>query len=125
MYGFVSGVSTFAGRPVAAGAKCVGRSLAVKAPSRAQTRGVVKMTWEGRVPPTTVLGIGKDIPGPVFLMASVICLFLGGYCVYQQNLNQLLTAATISPVYVVGSLLLPISWGCHVAAWIKFKNQKK
>eukprot|EP00871_Galdieria_phlegrea_P002022 jgi/Galph1/2820/GphlegSOOS_G1481.1 len=80
--------------------------------------------WSGKVPPSTVLGIGEKVPSPVYLLSSVICLILGSYCVYESNLFSPLTVNTINPWYVLGSLLVPYSWGLHVAGWIQLKNGK-
>lgn len=127
MYGFVNGVSGFAGARVGSAARCSQFSgVVVRKPVAVSSsrRSVISMAGKMIVPSTDVLGIGKDVPGSAFLMISVISLFLGGYCVYESNIANVLTAGNIKPLYVIGSLLLPISWGCHVAAWIKFKNEK-
>uniref|UniRef100_A0A7S2ZK14 Uncharacterized protein n=1 Tax=Rhodosorus marinus TaxID=101924 RepID=A0A7S2ZK14_9RHOD len=120
MYGFVTGLSVSGLR--AGSARCssfTGMRTAV--PARARSVGTVMMALP--TPPSpSVLGIGEKIPGAFFLMMSVLCLFMGGYSVAESNLFDPLTAGTVKPLYVLGSLLLPISWGCHVAAWIQFKN---
>ncbi|GJD06627.1 hypothetical protein Gasu2_10320 [Galdieria sulphuraria] len=53
-----------------------------------------------------------------------VCLLVGSYCVYESNLLSPLTVTTINPLYVLGSLLVPYSWGLHVAGWIQLKNGK-
>merc|ERR1711924_169425 len=44
------------------------------------------------------------------------------YCVSASQIASPLTAATVNPAYVAGSLCVPVSWGLHVAAWIQKKN---
>jgi len=81
-------------------------------------------SWTGKVPPSTVLGIGEKVPSAAYLISSVACLLIGSYCVYESNLLTPLTVSTINPLYVLGSLLVPYSWGLHVAGWIQLKNGK-
>ncbi|EME31473.1 uncharacterized protein Gasu_14300 [Galdieria sulphuraria] len=80
--------------------------------------------WTGKVPPSTVLGIGEKVPSAAYIISSVVCLLVGSYCVYESNLLSPLTVTTINPLYVLGSLLVPYSWGLHVAGWIQLKNGK-
>merc|ERR1719387_700257 len=56
-------------------------------------------TWWGDkdYPPSIVLGIGKDVPSSIF-------------------------GSTVNGFYVAGALLVPYSWGLHVAAWIQKQN---
>ena len=56
--------------------------------------------------------------GPV----SLICLLVGTYCTHESNIFHNLSAETVYPIFVLGSLLTPISWGLHVAAWIQKQN---
>ncbi|GJQ10295.1 hypothetical protein GpartN1_g2086.t1 [Galdieria partita] len=81
-------------------------------------------SWTGKVPPSTVLGIGEKVPSAAYVISSVICLLVGSYCVYESNLLSPLTVTSINPLFVLGSLLVPYSWGLHVAAWIQLKNGK-
>lgn len=67
--------------------------------------------WEGKHPPSEVLGLGKDVPSTLYILSSVIALLLGCYSVYKSNLAQPLTPETVNPQFIVGSLLAPISWG--------------
>lgn len=67
--------------------------------------------WEGKAPPSTVLGLGQDVPSTLYLLSSVIALGLGSYCVYMSNLVSPLTPQSVNPQFIVGSLLVPISWG--------------
>merc|ERR1712216_42922 len=62
--------------------------------------------------------------GPSSLLgpASGIFLAIGLYCVSASQIASPLTAATVNPAYVAGSLCVPVSWGLHVAAWIQKKN---
>lgn len=82
------------------------------------------MSWEGKYPPSDVLGFGKDVPSSLYLFSSVIALILGSYCVAQSNIFGTLSATTVNPQFVAGSLLVPISWGLHVAGWIQKENSK-
>lgn len=93
------------------------RVSAVKARRATVAPGVagarMDMSWEGH-PPSEVLGVGKDIPSSLFLFSSVIALALGSYCVAQSNIFSSLSADTVNPQFIVGSLLVPISWGLYV-----------
>ncbi|PXF45728.1 hypothetical protein BWQ96_04496 [Gracilariopsis chorda] len=80
--------------------------------------------WEGEYPPSEILGLGKDVPSSLFVFSSAIALLLGCYCVYQSNLINPLSSESVNPQFIVGSLLVPISWGLHVAGWIQGKNNK-
>ena len=79
--------------------------------------------WEG-TPPSSVLGIGEKIPSGVFGPLSLVALIVGSYCVHESNIFGQLSAETVYPAYVLGSALVPISWGMHVAAWIQKQNGK-
>ena len=83
-------------------------------------------TWWGDkdYPPSIVLGIGKDVPSNVFGITSGLALFIGVYCVAQSNLLNILSGSTVNGWYVAGSLLVPYSWGLHVASWIQKQNGK-
>jgi len=83
-------------------------------------------TWWGdkEYPPSIVLGIGKDVSSGVFGVTSGIALAVGLYCVAQSNLLNILSGSTVNGWYVAGSLLVPYSWGLHVASWIQKQNGK-
>ena len=83
-------------------------------------------TWWGdkEYPPSIVLGIGKNVPSNVFGITSGLALFIGLYCVAQSNLLNILSGSTVNGWYVAGSLLVPYSWGLHVASWIQKQNGK-
>lgn len=101
-------------------------SRKVSAPRRnvAVIRAEVDTAWEGKYPPSTVLGLGKDVPSPFYIFASFVALVVGGYCCSQSNLATPLTPETVRPDFILGSLLVPISWGLHVAGWIQRQNGK-
>jgi hypothetical protein len=80
--------------------------------------------WTGKAPPSSVLGVGEKIPSSLFGPLSLAALVVGTYCVHESNIFGVLSATTVNPQYVVGSLLVPISWGMHVAAWIQKQNGK-
>lgn len=82
--------------------------------------------WWGdkEYPPSIVLGIGKDVGSTVFGVTSGIALLVGMYCVAQSNLLNILSGSTVNGWYVAGSLLVPYSWGLHVASWIQKQNGK-
>jgi len=83
------------------------------------------MWWgDKEFPPSKVLGIGKDVPSLVFGISSGIALGLGCWCVAQSNLLNILSGSTINGWLVLGSLLVPYSWGLHVASWIQKQNGK-
>eukprot|EP00900_Chrysochromulina_parva_P019598 jgi/Chrpa1/2763/Chrysochromulina_OHIO_Genome00014999-RA len=86
----------------------------------------VQDTWWGdkEYPPSTVLGIGKGVSSGVFGVTSAIALVVGLYCVAQSNLLNILSGSTVNGWYVAGSLLVPYSWGLHVASWIQKQNGK-
>eukprot|EP00187_Rhodella_violacea_P006096 CAMPEP_0174897478 /NCGR_PEP_ID=MMETSP0167-20121228/14223_1 /TAXON_ID=38298 /ORGANISM="Rhodella maculata, Strain CCMP736" /LENGTH=131 /DNA_ID=CAMNT_0016137483 /DNA_START=65 /DNA_END=460 /DNA_ORIENTATION=- len=102
----------------------VARPAARPATLPTTTRMVEDTFWEGGAPPSKVLGVGKNVPGALFLALSVVSLGAGGYCCAESNIFNALTPESVNPLFVAGSLLVPISWGCHVAAWIQFKNGK-
>jgi len=83
-------------------------------------------TWWGdkEYPPSIVLGIGKDVSSGVFGVTSGVALAVGLYCVAQSNLLNILSGSTVNGWYVAGSLLVPYSWGLHVASWIQKQNGK-
>jgi hypothetical protein len=80
--------------------------------------------WEGEAPPSSVLGVGEKIPSSLFGPLSLLALVAGTFCVHESNIFHQLSSTTVNPQYIVGSLLVPISWGMHVAAWIQKKNGK-
>lgn len=84
------------------------------------TKSQVKMStyWEDK-PSSAVLGVGEKIPSAVFGPLSLVALAAGTYSVHESNIFNQLSATSLNPLYVIGSLLVPISWGLHVAAWIQ------
>ena len=97
---------------------------------RAQAAPVMELetvdTWWGDkdYPDSVVLGIGKNVPSKVFGVTSGLALFIGLYCVAQSNLLNILSGSTVNGFYVAGALLVPYSWGLHVACWIQKQNGK-
>merc|ERR1719476_781090 len=81
----------------------------------------VQDTWWGDkdYPDSIVLGIGKDVPSNVYGITSGLALGIGAYCVAQSNLLNILSGSTVNGFYVFGALLVPYSWGLHVACWIQ------
>ena len=83
------------------------------------------MWWGDKdYPPSKVLGIGKDVPSFVLGIGSGIAFFIGCYCIAQSNLLNILSGSTVNGFLVAGSLLVPYSWGLHVASWIQKQNGK-
>ena len=81
------------------------------------------MWWGDKdFPPSKVLGIGAGVPSLVFGLTSGLAFFLGAYCVASSNLLNILSGSTVNGWYVLGSLLVPYSWGLHVASWIQKQN---
>lgn len=83
-------------------------------------------TWWGDkdYPSSIVLGIGKDVPSSIYGVTSAIALAVGAYCIAQSNLLNILSGSTVNGFYVAGALLVPYSWGLHVASWIQKQNGK-
>lgn len=107
--------------PFVAGSLQTGKACALRAghvaPSVRRTVRSPRITpcmAEQQYPESTVLGLGKDIPSSLYLIGSVIAFLLGSFSVYQSNLNSPLTPDTVNPQFIVGSLLVPISWGLYV-----------
>jgi hypothetical protein len=80
--------------------------------------------WEGKAPPSSVLGVGEKVSSKVFGPLSLVAFVVGLYCVHENNIFNRLSATSVNPQTVIGSLLVPISWGMHVAAWIQKENGK-
>lgn len=71
-----------------------------------------------------MLGIGKNVPSKFYGVTSGLALGLGLYCIAQSNLLNILSGSTVNGFYVAGALLVPYSWGLHVASWIQKQNGK-
>ena len=75
----------------------------------------IKMStyWEGH-PPSSVLGLGANIPSSVFGPISAICFVAGAYCIHDSNILHTFGAASANPTnleLVLGAHLVPYSWG--------------
>merc|ERR1719171_1471508 len=109
-------------RPVVAAAR---PALAQRAANVVAELETEDMWWgDKEYPPSAVLGIGRDVPSLVFGLSSGIALAIGSYCVAESNLLNILSGSTVNGFLVAGSLLVPYSWGLHVASWIQKKNGK-
>ncbi|KAK1865537.1 hypothetical protein I4F81_008067 [Pyropia yezoensis] len=108
--GRLSKTCAVAGAPVVAAVR-PSRATVVPAGARSLRMDTY---WEGKAPPSTVLGLGKNVPSGLYLLSSVLALALGSYAVYKSNLVSPLTPASVDPQYILASLLVPISWGLHV-----------
>ena len=75
-------------------------------------------------PDSVVLGIGKNVPSKFYGVTSGLALGIGLYCIAQSNLLNILSGSSVNGFYVFGSLLVPYSWGLHVASWIQKQNGK-
>jgi hypothetical protein len=83
------------------------------------------MWWGDKTyPPSRVLGIGRNVGSNVYGILSGLAFGIGAYCVAQSNLLNILSGSTVNGWYVAGSLLVPYSWGLHVACWIQRQNGK-
>ena len=69
-----------------------------------------------------IIQIFDNAPSGLLGPMSGIFLLVGLYCVSASQLGAPLTAATVNPFYIAGSLCVPVSWGLHVAAWIQKKT---
>merc|ERR1719171_3030600 len=125
LLGLFGSVSAFA--PAASVRPALARAAAVRsAPVVAYDIPETEDMWWGdkEYPPSAVLGIGRDVPSLVFGISSGLALLIGCYCVAQSNLLNILSGSTVNGFLVAGSLLVPYSWGLHVASWIQKKNGK-
>jgi hypothetical protein len=110
---------------VMAAAAFAPRNMIARTAVKSETKIMGESTyWEGTAPPSAVLGVGAKIPSAVFGPLSLVALAAGTYCVHESNIFNQLSATAVNPAYVAGSLLVPISWGMHVAAWIQKQNGK-
>ncbi|CAM9504349.1 unnamed protein product [Choristocarpus tenellus] len=79
--------------------------------------------WEGAAPPSSVLGPALEkVPSKVLGVVSLVAFGVGTYCIHETNILHTVTPDTINGPYVAGALLVPISWGLHVASWINKQN---
>jgi hypothetical protein len=66
---------------------------------------------------------GVKAPPPAFRtepLAPAVC----NAGIAQSNLVNILSGSTVNGFYVAGALLVPYSWGLHVASWIQKQNGK-
>lgn len=81
--------------------------------------------WEGKAPPSEVLGPAlAKAPSAGLGVISLVAFAAGTYCIHETNILHTVSPDTIQPLYVAGALLVPISWGLHVASWIQKQNGK-
>lgn len=94
--------------------------------ARTATKSSLQMSsyWEGKAPPSSVLGIGAGIPSAVYGPLSLVALAVGTYCVHESNIFHQLSDTNFNAGYILGAQLVPISWGMHVAAYIQKQNKK-
>lgn len=55
-------------------------------------------------------------------LVSLVAFAAGTYCIHETNILHTVSPDSIQPLYVAGALLVPISWGLHVASWIQKEN---
>merc|ERR1719313_1323918 len=107
---------------LAAGA-VLGYSLGSRRSTAALAIEAEDMWWGDKdYPPSRVLGIGRNVPSLFYGVTSGLAFGIGAYCIAQSNLLNILSGSTVNGWYVAGSLLVPYSWGLHVACWIQKKN---
>jgi len=83
------------------------------------------MWWGDKdYPPSKVLGIGRNVGSKFYGITSGLAFGIGIYCIAQSNLLNTLSGSTVNGWYVAGALLVPYSWGLHVASWIQKQNGK-
>lgn len=81
--------------------------------------------WEGKAPPSEVLGPAlAKAPSAGLGIVSLAAFAAGTYCIHETNILHTVSPDSIQPLYVAGALLVPISWGLHVASWIQKQNGK-
>lgn len=79
--------------------------------------------WEGKAPPSSVLGPAlAKAPSVGLGLVSLVAFAAGTYCIHTTNILHTVSPDSIQPIYVAGALLVPISWGLHVASWIQKQN---
>jgi len=125
LFALIASCSAFA--PAASIRPAVARRSAVQVRQVAPVMELETVdTWWGDkdYPDSVVLGIGKNVPSKVFGVTSGLALGIGLYCVAQSNLLNILSGSTVNGFYVAGALLVPYSWGLHVACWIQKQNGK-
>jgi len=82
------------------------------------------MWWGDKdYPPSRVLGIGRKVGSKFYGITSGLAFGVGCYCIAQSNLLNILSGSTVNGWYVAGALLVPYSWGLHVASWIQKQNE--
>lgn len=98
----------------------------IRATSKVATTPVMLDTyWEGKAPPSEVLGPAlAKVPSVGLGVVSGVAFAAGVFCIHETNILHTVTPDTIQPLYVAGALLVPISWGLHVASWIQKQNGK-
>ena len=95
--------------------------------NRAVQKAAVRMEdtyWEGNFPPSNVLGpvLSKTSSG-VLGISSLLALGVGSYGLGNQ-IQLTSQQMQISPLFCALTILIPISWGLHVASWIQKENGK-
>ncbi|CAM9537012.1 unnamed protein product [Ectocarpus fasciculatus] len=99
---------------------------ATRATSKVSATPVMLDTyWEGKAPPSEVLGPAlAKAPSVGLGVVSLVAFAAGTYCIHETNILHTVSPDNIQPLYVAGALLVPISWGLHVASWIQKQNGK-
>eukprot|EP00903_Cladosiphon_okamuranus_P020084 g18448.t1 len=99
---------------------------AARATSKVSATPVMLDTyWEGKAPPSEVLGPAlAKAPSAGLGVISLVAFAAGTYCIHETNILHTVSPDNIQPLYVAGATLVPISWGLHVASWIQKQNGK-
>lgn len=112
---FVSSSFVSLNKASAISSKCsssfVAKNRAVAVVPRRHASVVSMVAEKPMYPDSSVLGLGKDVPSGLYIIASALALPLGCYSCYMSNIFTALSAESVNPQFIVGSLLVPISWG--------------
>jgi len=102
----------------------LGYTLSQRRPAAALAIEAEDMYWGDQdYPPSRVLGIGRNVGSNFYGITSGLAFGIGCWCIAQSNLLNILSGSTVNGWYVAGSLLVPYSWGLHVACWIQRQNE--
>ena len=68
--------------------------------------------WEGKAPPSSVLGVGEKVSSKVFGPLSLVAFVVGLYCVHENNIFNRLSATSVNPRPSSGPCLFLFHGAC-------------
>ncbi|CAM9693311.1 unnamed protein product [Discosporangium mesarthrocarpum] len=117
------GVATAFVQPSAFRGTSISRAQIPKATTRAAAPVMLETYWDGDAPPSSVLGPALEKANSKALgILSLAAFAVGTYCIHETNIFHTVNPDALNAPYIAGSVLVPISWGLHVASWINSKN---